>query len=190
VEEVKPEVKAFVLRAHINELKRCDLFDRTVAKLDLATRRLMLDPPPASTWLDACHLEHLGEVVSQLVGLRAWRKMSHDATLNNMVPVIRVVIEGFVRIFGTSPATLLTRLNTITSSSARGAIYEYEPLSNRSGVLTVRYPGRQHVALSTFYCCVGGIDTIFDLCRTAGSISEPSIVEDGHANTAKLTVKW
>jgi hypothetical protein len=34
-----------------------------------------------------------------------------------MVPVLHIVIEGFVRLFGATPATLLARLTKITLSN-------------------------------------------------------------------------
>jgi hypothetical protein len=183
-------VKAFVLRAYVTELKRADLFDRVLAKISPATRPLLVDPPPGSTWLDSKHTEHLGEVVSALEGLLFWRSISHDATLNTMVPVLRIVIEGFVRLFGGTPATLFTRLTKITSTSARGVIYDYEATSNRSGVLTVRYPERRNVPLSTFYCCAGGVETIFDICRAKGTLGDPRMVDNGRSNTATFDVSW
>jgi hypothetical protein len=184
------QVKGFVLRAYITELKRIDLFERVLPRLDSKTRVVLLDPPPGNQWTDSRHTEHLGAVVSDMVGLRGWRQISHDATINNMVPVLRIVIEGFVRIFGGTPATLLARLTRITSTSARGVIYDYEPTTDRSGVLIVRYGERRNVPLSTFYCCAGGVCTIFDICRTPGTLGDPRIVENGLANTAAMDVKW
>ena len=188
----KPDlsVKSYVVRGFITELKRIDLFDAVVAKVEPATRRFLLDPAPGSTWVDWRYSEEVGEVVSALVGLPGWRKISHDATINNMVPVLRVVIEGFLRLFGATPAALLSRLTKITSSSARDIEYDYQPTSSRSGVLTVRYPTRRNVPLSTFYCCAGGVETIFDICRTAGTLGNSKLIDDGRANAARLDAKW
>jgi hypothetical protein len=183
-------VKAYVVRGFISELKRVNLFEQVITRIEPATRLYMLEPSPGSTWVDSKHAEQIGEVVSELVGLQGWRKISHDATIHNMIPVLRVVIEGFVRIFGATPASLLTRLTKITSSSARGIEYDYQPISSRTGVLTVRYPERRNVPLSTFFCCAGGVETIFDICHQPGTLGDPKIVGDGLGNAARMDVKW
>jgi hypothetical protein len=183
-------VKAFVLRAYINELKVANLFEVVLGKVDPGTRQVLLDPPPGSSWIDSRHTDGIGEVASEIIGLQRWRKISHDAVINSMIPVLRVVVEGFVRLFGATPATLLARLTRITSTSQRGVEYDYQASSNRSGVLIVRYYERRDVPLSTFYSCAGGIDTIFDICHTPGTIGDPQRIDDGKGNAVRIEVKW
>ncbi len=136
------EVKGAALRAYIKELERKGWLDAVSAKISPEARAAFAAPPPASSWMDAAPIEELMGVVEALHGEQSVRALSHGAQ-KDLVPVLRPVIEGVLRIFGASPATMYARMELLTRTSLRGVEFGWEAASPESGTMEVRFVARR-----------------------------------------------
>jgi hypothetical protein len=184
------QVKASAWRGITSQLARSGLLEPVRDRLPAATRELVDAPPPSSNWVDFERYEELALAVVALGGSATWRRMLHRVTIDSVYPLARTAIEGFLRIFGLSPATLLERFDTVARMASRGVEYRYQPEGESAGVLEVRYPAHRLVNIVHFHGSAGGLEAILELCGVEGVVGEPEMVDDGIGNRARLRLRW
>src|SRR5262249_24113600 len=163
---------------YIAVLTRQGLFDGVLERVSPTTRAMLLEPPPASSWVDATVTEEVALAVAALAGPEAWRRVVLDATRTSVIPILRLALARFIRLFGATPASIFSRLGQLTANIVRGIEYEYTPTSPRSGDLVIRQLGRRDTPLVIFQGAAGGFSVVFELCRTKGAVSEPELIPD------------
>jgi hypothetical protein len=184
------QVKASAWRGMTSQLARMGLLEPVRDSLPAATRALVDAPPPSSNWVDFERYEELALAVVALSGNAMWRRVLHRVTIDSVYPLMRTAVEGFLRLFGLTPATLLERFDTITRLASRGVEYRYHPDGENAGVLEVCYPAHRLVNVVHFHGSAGGLEALLELCGVEGVVSEPEMVEDGIGNRARLRVRW
>jgi hypothetical protein len=184
------QVKASAWRGITAELARLGLLSPVRDQVSAETRDLIDAPPPSSSWVDFERYEDLALAVVNLRGIAAWRRVIHRTTMDSVFPLMRTAIEGFLRLFGLSPATLLERFNTITRLASRGVEYHYQSEGDGAGVLEVRYPAHRLVHMVHFHGSAGGLEALLELCGVDGVVDEPEMIDDGIGNRARLRLRW
>jgi hypothetical protein len=166
------------------------MHEQVLARVDPATRAMMLDPPPATTWIDAHRLMDVDQVLLELRGAAVLRQMTRRAAEEGMLPVLRGTVEGLLRLFGASPASLFSRVGRFAGSTARGIEYRYIVTSETSGLLELEHVGLTNVPRGPLVATAGGLEYIFELCGVRGTISDPEMVDNGRANICRYQVAW
>lgn len=184
------ESKASMFRGYIDALRRAGLFEAVRARVSPDFARTLDHPPPSSVWIPARDTDQLILAIEAAGGLAAVRKLSRDAVLLGLVPVLRGAIEAFLRLFGATPTTLLARISQLTSTSSRGVSYEYESTGDCSAVIVARYPSRRNMPIALFVAAAGGFEAIYELCGVQGKVSDPEVLSDGIGNAARFTFEW
>ena len=113
--------------------------------------------------------------------------MSHDAN-NEMVPLLRPLIEGILRLFGTSPATIFSRLELLTRTNLRGCEFKWRAETETSGEIEVRFVSRRQLPRRAFISFVGSFEVVLELCGKKGTVSSPDLLTDGSG--ARFVVEW
>lgn len=185
---VPVETKASMFQGYVAALRRVGLLDDVRARVSERTRALIDRPPLVTTWISHEPTDDLLVAVHALRGTPMVRRISRDAALNGIAPAVRSIIEKTLRLVGASPASLLSRLQTLTSSAARGSQWAWEPKSPTSGMMTVRFPARSGIPDCVFEGIGGSLEAVFDLAGVEGKVSTPEALpgRDG----ARFFVKW
>jgi hypothetical protein len=146
--------------------------------------------PLDSSWVSMTMVEELTVAVGVLHGQDGLRRMARESLNQSVIPVLRTIIEGFLRIFGATPASLLSRMPQITASTVKGVEYSWTATGPDSGTFLIAYPGRKRVPAELFAGAAASIELVFELCRVRGTVSEPipSPAHPGYGAT--FIVRW
>jgi hypothetical protein len=184
------ETKGSVVRSLAATLVEHRLLDGIAAAVSPAARSMLRDPPLPTEWIDGRVLNEIFEVILQVHGADLLRRLNRQSIERGVSPLVRGAAESVLRVFGVSPATLLSRLGRVTGTMSRGVTYHYDPQSETSGAFDLEYPLLVDVPLGASIATVGGLELIFDMCSVRGSFGAPSIVPNGRRNRVRFPVTW
>ena len=157
---------------------------------DPETRELALAPPPTSVWMHCRTVMEMHCILFDLHGARVLRSIALDTVRSGLSPFLRSSVESVLRLFGTSPATLLSRMSTMAGSTTKGVEWKWTSESPRSGVLEMRYAKGANAPMSAFISAAGGLEFVMGITGTSGTISNPEMVMDGLYSAARYVVRW
>jgi hypothetical protein len=181
------EVKGAALRAYLKQLERKGWLSAVSAQVSPEMRAQFVDPPPSSSWMDAAPIEALMAAVEEQHGEDAVRALSYD-TQTDMVPILRPVLEGVLRIFGASPATMYARMELLTRTSLRGVEFAWHVESAQAGDLEVRFIARRELPRRAFVSFIASFQLILEFCGKKGMVSLPELNRDGTG--ARYHIEW
>lgn len=187
VETVEPAVKGAVMRGFAAALRREGVFDKVRAFVSDDAGELLDNPPPASAWIERRRVLPIYLAIERVGGLPLTRKITREAVLLGLIPVVRLMVDGFLRLFGATPHTILSRMNDLSKSSGRGSEYEYVRTSDHSGTLTVRYVAERNVAPCVYAVAAGGFEAMLDVVGVKGTVGEPVTIAD---NAVRFVIEW
>jgi hypothetical protein len=147
-------VKGWIFRGHVAYLKKHGRLDAVVARLSPAAAAAVVTLPLAGSWIDGPLLDEIVEVVDALEGTPALLAMEEAMLRLDMVAVLLPMVQGLIRIFGTSPATLYRRLGDLIRTSSQGIEFHYIETSERSGTMEVRYHTNKAMTRPSFMTTV------------------------------------
>jgi hypothetical protein len=179
-------LKGSVIRSY---LKLIASDGRTPALLEHVppeTKLLVATPPLASTWTDWKHMLALNAAIEELWGIAGVR----DYSRRNIVDTRGFnawMIESLLRLFGTSPPTILKRLNESIRSTCEGIEYNYIAGSERACSVESRYASDEPIPDSIFIGSIATLEEILRLCRVQGKVSEPERLTP---NSARFSLRW
>ncbi len=185
--DVGYQVKGATLRAYLRVLERDRSFAAVRAKVSPESRALFDAPPPASSWMDASTLEEIMDAVYATGGDAAVRQLSHAAQ-ETLIPLLSPLIEGALRLFGASPATLFARLGLLTRTSLRGVDFKWTPKGPHHGDVEVHFVERQAVPRRAFVSFAASFELVLKLCSKTGTVSGPEAI--GKGSGARFAVSW
>jgi hypothetical protein len=183
-------VKGSYLRAYGATLKKLGLYDAVFATVSPRVREALASPPPASVWVDYGIGIEIFTAVEQLKGKAALRSFAHEATLSGIAPFMQNLIQGMMRLFGVSPATIFRNMNKLVRQTSRSGEFTYAATSDSSGIVTMTVTGHRDVPSSLFTASAGGLEVTFDSCGVIGHVQDPIMKENGLNNTADYRVSW
>jgi hypothetical protein len=184
------ETKGSVVRSLAATLAEHRLLDGIAAAVSPVARAMLRDPPLPTEWIDGRVLNEIFEAILQLHGPDLLRKLNRQSIERGVSPLIRGAAESVLRVFGVSPATLLSRLGRVAGTMSRGVAYHYDPETATSGAFDLEYPDLVDVPLGASIATVGGLELIFDMCATRGSFGPPEVVPNGRRNRVRFPVTW
>lgn len=161
-----------------------------VAGVGPEARALLDDPPLPTAWLDARLINDLYQVMYERLGEAELRRINYEAAARGVSPLVRGAVERLLRVFGASPATLLSKFDRVAGTTSRGVVYRYEALSETSGRFDIEYPGLSDLPLGPFVATGGALELIFDICGVQGTIDGLSYVPNGRNNRVRYEVNW
>jgi hypothetical protein len=179
-------VKGSFLRGYSGALERNGLLGLVRERASPRLREALELPPPTSSWVDYGLCEEILRLVEAARGLIGVRKLGHDVVAASVAPSMQIVVNGLLRLFGTSPGTLFGFMSKAAGQTIRGIEYGYEARSTASGVMTVTFPQRQSVEAAVWHSTAGGLEVVFETCGVVGHVQDP--VAEG--NGAQFRVSW
>jgi hypothetical protein len=184
------EVKGSIVRSLVAAIAAHGQRDAVAARVSPAARALLTDPPLPTMWIDGRLSLELYQAVYDAAGAEQLRRISREAIERGVVPLLRSIIERVLAIFGTSPATLLSRLDRAAAGTTRGLVYRYEAIDDTSGRFEIEFPSLTDVPFGAFVATGGALELVFELCGVRGTFSEPEMVLNGRKNRMRYTVMW
>jgi hypothetical protein len=173
-------LKAATFRAYVAMLEHDSKRDAVMALVPPETAALMARPPLAGSWMDLTHMQRLIHAVDKIGGLAAVRDFARRAVADARKPYMGVV-EGVLKLFGTSPATLLKRMNALVRS------FRFVPSSERAGVMEIEWATEHKIAMCEFVAQVPSLQTLLDACGVKGVVGPPERLA---ANRARFHIQW
>jgi hypothetical protein len=165
-------IKGMTIRAYLHYVARQERRQEIMAWLPADTVALIENPPLPTTWLEWRHLEDIVVAVEKVQGMDGVRYMSERTIEESRRPYVRA-LEGLIRLFGTSPATIYKRMNDIVRNSIENTEYNWVATSTRSGTMEVVYGGDRTIPDCIFVGGVPAIAGILHFCGVRGVVSEP-----------------
>lgn len=183
-------VKGSVVRAVVTVLTEHGFRDAVSSRVSPGARVLLVDPPLATMWSDARLHNEILQALLDVAGADRLRRINRVAIDRGVSPLLRATAERVLRIFGASPAALLSKLDRVAGTTARGVVYHYAEINAGSGHFEVEYPTLRDVPLGPFVATGGALELVFDLCGVRGSFGEPVLVANGRHNRMRFVVSW
>jgi hypothetical protein len=183
-------VKGSIVRAVAVAITEQGLRDAVLARVSPAARTILVDPPVATMWIDARLLNEVYQAIFDLGGADKVRRLNRSAVERGVSPLLRATAERVLRIFGASPGALLSKLDRVAGTTARGVVYHYAEISAAAGHFDVEYPTLHDVPVGPFLATGGALEIVFDMCSVRGSFGEPAYLPNGRNNSMRFTVSW
>jgi len=184
------EVKGAFVAAYSATLKKLGLLGDVLERASPELRDALHRPPPASAWIDYGVIVEIYAIVQALRGKNMVRRIGHEATLAGIAPFMQAFVQGLLRLFGVSPATLLANMHRLSSQTTRGGTFVWTPTSKLSGVMTMEVPRLRGINPALWHASAGGLEVVFDACGVDGTIQEPVVKEDDSGTTVEFRVSW
>jgi hypothetical protein len=181
------ELKCWTVRAHLSQVAKLPAFAAVLEKLPAETRRTLEELPLPAAWMDGMVLQDLLVAVDAVAGIEAARQVSLRAQETSIGPLLMPIVSGLLRVFGATPASLLSRFGELTRTQLRGIDLRWTPDGPRSGRLVATFPhkGNERAAFIGFET---SCEYMMRLCRVTGRVSATEISQDGTVGT--IRVEW
>jgi hypothetical protein len=181
------QVKGVVVRTYVKYLEREGRMAAVLERLSPAEAATLRNPPLPGTWVDAMVLENVSGAIFELDGLAALRRLSRTTINEGMLPTLRPMIQGIMRLIGVSPSSLFSRLNDVVKTSCKGIDYQWTSTGDRSGKMEVRYDTTRAVPAHAFITGAASLEAVLELCSVKGVVSEPELLGP---NRGRYTIRW
>ena len=179
-------IKATTFRSYVAILAGDGKRAAVMANVPPDTAALMRDPPLAGSWMDGRHVHDVLVAVDQIGGTGAVRDLARRATEDARRPYMSIV-EGVLKLFGTSPATLFKRMNTLVSSILEGVDFRYTPSGDRGGVMDVTWSVDYMMPMCEFASLMPTFQALLESCGAKGSVGMPERVAPSRA---RYRIQW
>jgi serine/threonine protein kinase len=181
------EIKGSLVRAYTQQIADLGILSPVLNLVRPETRKLMTDLPISNTWIDAMVIEDMINQVESLRGIEAVRVVTRSGINGGVLPILKPAVMPLLRLFGTSPHTLLSRFGKFTKNNVRGLEFEWMHDGERAGTLRVQFP-RKNIPRTAFIGFESAMVIICDLCAVNGTISEVEMSRDG--SSGLVHVHW
>lgn len=184
------EIKGSVVRSLAATLVEHRFLDGIAAAVSPEARVMLRDPPLPTQWIDGRVLNEILEAIFRIHGPEVLRRLNRESVERGVSPLVRGAAESLLRVFGVSPATLLSRMGRVGGTMSRGVVYHYVVTSETSGTFDLEYTDLVDVPLGPSIATVGALEMIFDMCSVRGSFGLPDVVPNGRRNRMRFAVSW
>ncbi len=184
------EVKGSLVRSMVVTVSDHGLRQAVLDRVSPAAAALLRDPPLPTMWVPGPAYNEILQALYEIEGAERLRHLNREAVDRGLSPLLRATALGLLRLFGTSPATLLSRLDRQSATTSRGVVTRYVPSGPTSGSLEMALPALRDVPLGVFVASGGGIKLIIELCGVSGTIGEPAWIDEQRRNAMRFAVAW
>jgi hypothetical protein len=180
-------VKGSVVRAHIAYLAKNNKLTSVLSRVGPATVACIHHPPLAGSWVAAGLLVDVVAALHQIAGDRAVLDMSNEFIQEQAVQSLIPMVQGVLRIFGTSPASLFNRFSELTRTSVRGVDYKYTVISERSGMMSTETHTDLTLPAAAFLPRIPAFELALKLCGKKGTVGLPERIG---STQARYLIQW
>jgi hypothetical protein len=169
----RAEVAGAVVRAYVDELRGLHVVEEIRPRLSPEAAHLLDKPPLPVSWVEV-RLAHAPLVaLAQVRGRDEVRALARRAVSGKLGAVLKPLLATTLRLFGATPATLFSRLDTLTSVMLRGVGFSWTAAGATAGTVAIEYPYPVDDAL--FATWEGMLHFGFDLAQASGAVARTRI---------------
>jgi hypothetical protein len=175
-----------VVRAYIDELRSIDALEAIRPRLSPPAAQMVEKPPLPVSWVEIRLANEPLVALAALRGRKEVRALGHRVASGKIGTVMRPLLTTTLQLFGGTPATLFSRLDTLTSVMLRGLKFSWASTSPNGGTVAIDYPYPVDTAL--FAVWEGVFHIAFDLTRLSGTVGEVRLKDGG--KRGEIDVSW
>lgn len=181
--------KAGAWRSFLQVLQERDLFDRVRAGVPREVQAFMDAPPIPVAWMPAICFHHSFVVLQDVITTDELVEIAHDSVVKGPMRPMKPVIEGILRIFGTSPTAFLKRVPDLLMTQMHGVQFSVLELRENEATIEAHYEHLHDVTDFGFDYWRGVLQITFELCRKPVR-SQVERIDDARANRAIVRLRW
>jgi hypothetical protein len=156
-----------LFRGYLGFLRSKNLFDAVRAKVSPATAKLFDNPPAPSVWNDGKHFEEVLTAVHELATPESVQLLGFFTSKEASGPIVSPIIRTMVALSGTSPASIVSKMDRVTSMLTRGYGFAYQPSSETAGTVTIWTDEPKHAAV--WHSWQGTFVYFFEMTKVRGT---------------------
>lgn len=182
--------KGSTVRGVVDVLRREGLLARVSAALPLASRALLEQPPPSSSWVRSLEVNPIFVELFAIGGEQLCRTVMRDGSRLAQIPVMETFLRGIFRLFGTNPIELYRRTPSSIELTNRGLELKFFELGKTSCRIRARHRDWPDAPVATFHAMAGGFEIPLLLCERLGTVGAPVLVPSNDGATADFLIAW
>ncbi len=179
------EVVGAVVRGYLDELRSMGALEEIRPQLSPDAAKLADKPPLPISWVEIRLAHEPLVALAALRGRDEVRALGHRVAAGQMGAVVRPLLATTLRLFGGTPATLFSRLETLTSVMLRGVKFAWSAAAPTAGTLTIEYPVSVDPAL--FATWEGILHVAYDLAKVSGTVAQSRMGDGGRRGDIDLS---
>ena len=180
-------IKGNTFRAHVAYLKENGLCDAVLARLSPEAAALVVQPPLPASWVSGALLDEICVAVHALKGKETLLQMERAVIWGPLTKMFIPILQGLFRVLGASPGALAARFQDVVKRHVEGMEFRYEPVSENSGTMTIRFATDRPVPAAAFTACYASMENIFLVCGVKGTVIGPEMVGP---QSARFRMSW
>lgn len=184
--DTRREVSGAVIRGTIKWIEGAGLTAQVEPLVSPETRAMMRRPPLTIAWVPGLHEDELLEALEKVAGPAKVVTFGLESTRASFGPVLRPILSTLTTMFGATPASLFSKLNSVTGMMLKGVDFEWTAEGTDRGTVIVRTVDVPKVAWLRSWA--GILAHGFDLTDTAGIVGDWKTLPDGKG--ASFPVSW
>jgi hypothetical protein len=179
------ETAGTVVRAYLAELRSSGVLDAVRPRLSADAAKLVDKPPLPVGWVEIRVAHEPLVALAALRGRDEVRAFGHRVAKGQLGVVFRPLLTGMLKLFGGTPASLFSRMETITAVMLRGVKFSWKESGPTAGTLAIDHP--YPVDDAVFAVWEGLLLFAYDLVQTTGTVARARIQE---GKRGELDVRW
>lgn len=182
----RSEVAGAVVRAYVDELRALGVLEEIRPRLSPEAAQLVDKPPMPVSWVEVRLAHEPLVALGQVRGRGEVRALAHRVAGGKVGVILKPLLTTTLRLFGGTPATLFSRLDTLTAVMLRGVKFSWTAAGPTAGTVGIDYPYPVDDAL--FATWEGMLHLGFDLSQTAGTLAQARVQEGGRRG--QIDARW
>ncbi|HEY6910499.1 MAG TPA: hypothetical protein VI356_14065 [Myxococcales bacterium] len=179
------EVAGAVVRAYVDELRALGAVEEIRPHLSPEAEKLLDKPPMPVSWVEVRLAHEPLVALGRVRGRDEVRALAHRVVGGKVGAILRPLLTTTLRLFGGTPATLFSRLDTLTAVMLRGVKFSWTAAGPGAGTVGIAYPYPVDPAL--FSTWEGMLRLGFDLTQTSGKVAQARLQEGGRRGEVDLS---
>lgn len=180
------ETVGAVVRAYLADLRASGALEAVRPRLSAEAAKLVDKPPLPVSWVEIRLAHEPLVALSALRGRDEVRALGHRVATGQLGTLVRPLIASTLRFFGGNPASLFSRLDTITAVMLRGVKFSWTSPGPAEGTVAIDYPYAVDDAL--FATWEGILQIAYELVKTTGTVARARVSAGGRRG--EFDVRW
>jgi hypothetical protein len=175
-----------VIRGYVQTLEREGLLAAVRAAVPESTRKLIDKPPLVVSTVSGTVLDDLLLALEQERRPGAPRAIARRTGNDSFGPVLKPLLQGRMRMFGSSPATLFARAGQLSALMVREVDFDFRSTGDAAGTLAAPFPSAPPRA--TFAAWEGICEFIRDFSGVRVELAPRRALQGGRR--FEIDVRW
>jgi hypothetical protein len=182
--------KASAFRSLIEAIRSHGLYDEVHARLPVVARKLVENPPFATSWMPAVAFQYLFRALWEVADEGSFCTIARDSVVTGPMKLMKPLIEGTIRLFGATPAAFYKRFPQVMESQIKGVTFTVVELTDDRAVITVTYEHLRDVPYESFLYWAAILEITNEICGRTGHNEVYVDTTDPRRNRGRLTLHW